>query len=126
MMLCNQCGHTVEEGCAFCPVCGTALNGQTQTDQSVPVQAAPAVTSAPAPKTNAMAVAGFICSFFTWFLCGIPGIVGLILSIVGLAQIKNRNEGGKGFAIAGIIIAPALFIAFIVILVFFGALSWIF
>ncbi len=52
-------------------------------------------------KTNALAIWGFILAIF------LP-LIGLILSIVALSQIKNRHEGGKGLAIAGIIIASTL------------------
>jgi len=52
-------------------------------------------------KTNALAIWGFILAIF------LP-LIGLILSIVALSQIKNRHEGGKGLAIAGIVIASIL------------------
>lgn len=53
----------------------------------------------PPQKTNGLALAGFITSL----VCCSP--VGLVLSIIGLSQInKNPQEGGKGLAIAGIII----------------------
>lgn len=51
-------------------------------------------------KYNGLAIAGFICSF----LVLLPG---LILSIVGLNQIKKQGGKGKGLAIAGIIISAA-------------------
>ena len=48
-----------------------------------------------------LAIAGFVVSFFGWF-----GIVGFILSLVALNQIKNSNgtKRGRGLAIAGAII----------------------
>ena len=49
-------------------------------------------------KTNVLAVVGLIFAFF------IP-LVGLICSIIGLSQAKNKSEKGKGLAIAGIIIS---------------------
>lgn len=45
-------------------------------------------------KTNALAVIGLITAFF------IP-LAGLVVSIIGLSQIKKRKEKGKGLAIAG-------------------------
>ncbi|MDQ6602301.1 MAG: DUF4190 domain-containing protein [Chloroflexota bacterium] len=50
-------------------------------------------------KTNGLAIAGFVLSFFI-------SLVGLILSIIALVQINGSNgrQKGKGFAIAGIII----------------------
>ena len=52
-----------------------------------------------AAKTNTMALVGFILSF----LCLPP--VALVLSIIGLSQINRTKEGGRGLAIAGIIIS---------------------
>lgn len=52
-------------------------------------------------KTNALAIWGFILAIF------LP-LIGLILSIVAMSQIKKRNEGGKGLAIAGIVIGSIL------------------
>lgn len=51
-------------------------------------------------KYNGLAIAGFICSFLV-------SLLGLILSIVGLNQIKKQGGKGKGLAIAGIIISAA-------------------
>lgn len=52
-------------------------------------------------KTNTLSIVGFILAFF------IP-LVGLILSIVSLPQISKKKEGGKGLAIAGIVISVIL------------------
>jgi hypothetical protein len=62
-------------------------------------------------KTNTLALVGFLVSIS----CCSP--VGLILSIIGLNQIdKNQNEGGRGLAIAGIVISTiGVFIGFIYI-----------
>ena len=51
-------------------------------------------------KYNSLAIAGFVCSFLV-------SIVGLILSIIGLNQIKKQGGKGRGLAIAGIIISAA-------------------
>ena len=59
--------------------------------------------------TNGMAVAGFVLGLFSWVCCCAgPMISGLALvfSIIGLIQIsQNPMQGGKGLAIAGIILA---------------------
>jgi hypothetical protein len=49
-------------------------------------------------KTNTLAIIAFIASFFI-------SIVGLILGIVALHEIKKSGEKGKGFAVAAIIIS---------------------
>lgn len=53
---------------------------------------------AEAPKTNAMAIVSLVTSFFFQ-------LIGLITGIVALSQIKKSGEGGKGLAVAGIIIS---------------------
>ncbi len=52
-----------------------------------------------AQRTNSLAIISFVASFFLAFL-------GTILGFISLTQIKNSNgtEGGRGFAIAAIII----------------------
>ena len=55
-------------------------------------------------SSNGLAIAGFvvsICSFFINF-GGIVGLIGTILSAVGLSKVKSTGKG-KGFAIAGLI-----------------------
>jgi hypothetical protein len=65
------------------------------------------------PKTNGLAVAALICAFF------IP-IIGLILGIVALVQIKKSHEGGKGLAIASIVVSVT--ITLLVTLAVFGSI----
>ncbi len=69
------------------------------------------------PKTSGLAIAGLICSIAGLFFCGVPSIVGLVLSIVGRSQIKKSNGmlKGLGLATAGIIVgivAIVLYVAF--------------
>ena len=49
-------------------------------------------------ESNGWGTAGFVVSIAGLFLCGIPSIIGLFLSLIGLG--KNP----KGFAIAGVVI----------------------
>ncbi|KAA8819904.1 hypothetical protein CSQ85_04270 [Bifidobacterium rousetti] len=74
-----------------------------------PVPGAPGVPYPPQPngqqpyypragKWNVCAIIGFILAFLF-------SLIGLILSIVGLNQIKRTHEKGRGLAIAGIIIS---------------------
>ena len=59
------------------------------------------------PKTCGMAIASLVLGILGAITCGITAIVGLILGIVSLGQIK-RSVGqlsGRGLAIAGIIVS---------------------
>ena len=67
---------------------------------------------APSANYNGLSIAGFSLScaaiISNILLFGLPGIVGLILSIVGLCQCNKRSEKGRGLAIAGIVIGAVM------------------
>lgn len=48
-------------------------------------------------KINGLAITSLVCSFFC-------GLLGIILGIIAIGQINKSNEGGKGLAIAGIVV----------------------
>lgn len=62
-----------------------------------------------ARRTNGLAVAGFIVGlvsvFLPLFFGLIGGIVGLVLSIVGVVKHNALTQSGKGLGIAGIILS---------------------
>lgn len=130
-MYCTKCGNKNDDNSSFCGICGAPLvnvnqnnssysntNMNNQYNQNVnpyynqsqngywnPVQ------NNSVSKLNAMALAGFIVSFFF-------GLVGLILSIIGFHQTRVRGERGKGFAIAGIVLGCLSVISTIWIIIF--------
>lgn len=137
-MFCQYCGKQIEDGASFCPYCGKKLNEASAPapegekdeffkDVPPPVQPQQAASqqsynaqSPAAAKTNTLAVVGFILSFFF-------ALPGLICSIMGLKQCNQTGEGGKGLAIAGIVIsAVSMFIGFIVGIIWGSAIfSWL-
>lgn len=64
---------------------------------AAPAYAAPAAPVYTAPRTNTLAIVALIVSFFF-------SIVGVILGHIALSQIKKTHEGGRGLAIAALII----------------------
>ena len=64
-------------------------------------------------EEKSLSIAGFVCSLCGFITCGITSVIGLILSIVGLAK-NNKN----GFAIAGIILSS-------IPLLYFSCAVWI-
>jgi hypothetical protein len=62
----------------------------------------------PAPKTNGLAIASLVCSFFFW-LYGLGAILAIIFGFIARAQIKKsgNTQQGRGLALAGIIIGIA-------------------
>jgi hypothetical protein len=53
--------------------------------------------------TNGMAIASLVCSLFGW-VCIIGGVLGIIFGFMALGQIRQSGQGGRGMAIAGIVI----------------------
>lgn len=77
-----------------------------------PVPAQQITAGRPRPKTNGFATAGLVCGILSvTFLCCLGGIpfnaLGLIFSIVGLAQTGSQQQiyKGRGMAIAGLILS---------------------
>ncbi len=120
-MFCPHCGKQVNETDIFCASCGANLNGNpfesqfTQQKESDnppynPPQCAPYETQSnpnTSTSTNAIAIVGFVLSFFC-------AIAGLVCSIIGLQKSKEAGGTGKGLAIAGIVIsAVSMFCTFI-------------
>ncbi len=58
----------------------------------------------PKTKWNKLSITGFIFSIVSIFGLGLAGLIGFILGIVSLTQIKHSKEKGRGLAIAAIII----------------------
>jgi len=88
---------------------------------------------APAPPqgapTNGMAIAALILAILAILMCAIPlinvasivgGVVALVLGILGLRKAKSGAAGGKGLALASVIIAPIAIIVAIIVNVVVG------
>lgn len=84
----------------------------------------------PTVKINGLAIAGFVVSLSSLLinLFGIVGVVGTILSSIGLAKLKKNNEKGFGLALTGIIVgAFSIIYGIYQTILFFSALAtWTF
>lgn len=69
------------------------------------------------PGTNRMAIGSLIASF-TGLLCCVGGIVGIILGIIALDQIKRTRQDGYGMAVAGIVVGIATLIIALIVGIF--------
>ena len=56
----------------------------------------------PVTSTNGLAIASLVLGILWLFWVG--SLVGLILGLVALKQIKSRNQRGRGIAIAGVVL----------------------
>jgi hypothetical protein len=72
----------------------------------------------PVTRTNGLAIASLVVGILWLFWLG--SLAGLVLGLVALKQIKGRNQGGRGIAIAGVVLS-VLGLAGFVIAVIVGA-----
>jgi hypothetical protein len=79
--------------------------------------AAPAYAPAPAAgRTNVLAIVALILGI-------VVPIGGIICGPIALGQIKRTGEGGRGLAIAGIIIGAVLILLYIILIIVSVALA---
>ena len=119
-MFCSKCGAVIEEGTAFCAVCGTKVGGP-----AVTVTGAPAgTTSGKAPSSGApkgLGIASMICGILALvgkffggiveFFLPIPitmfifplSLAGIITGIISNVLAKKRNQKLNGMTTAGLI-----------------------
>jgi hypothetical protein len=98
-----------------------ARSGQPKTPLTMPTGAIVAdAMPIPTRPTNGLAIASLVCSMIPFAL--LTQIAGLTLGIIALVKIKKSKGavGGKGFAIAGIIISSLIlvFIGGVIVLIF--------
>ena len=86
-MFCPHCGAQVSDEAYVCPNCGFLVDGIKGKSQ----------------QKNVIAIAGFICSFFS-------PLLGWIFGGIGLSRADKRNVKGWGWSVAAIIIATITFI----------------
>lgn len=101
-MYCSKCGKEIADEAYMCPHCGTMVRDLPKEvaagDGAYYDNGRYANRAGGYRKTNAMAIAGFVCSFLF-------ALLGLIFSIIGMKQCRERNEDGYGLAKAGMIIS---------------------
>ncbi len=73
-----------------------------------------------AAKTNALAIVSLVLGIVWFFWIG--SLVGLILGLIALRQIRERDEGGRGIAIAGIVLG-AVGVAILALLIILAAIG---
>jgi len=73
---------------------------------------------------TASMVLGIIGLVFGWCMCGIPSLIAIILGHMGIAQTRDNRLGGRGMAVAGLVMGYVLIIPTIILtfLLFSGVL----
>lgn len=69
------------------------------------------------PPTNGFAIASLVLGIFIIFW-GIPSVLALVFGYIARKQIRERNEGGSGLAIAGIVLGWVGVAIWMIVLVF--------
>lgn len=116
-----------------------AQGGYPPPPAAAPYPSAPPAYGAPAPaygygypqarKTNTLAIVSMIASIvgFLWILPFIGSLAGAIMGHISLKQIAQSGEGGRGMALAGVIVGwvglGIVVIAGIAFLIFFFAVA---
>lgn len=77
----------------------------------------PAYPQYGASSTNGLAIGALIASIAGWFTCGIGTILAIVFGVVSLNQIKRTGQGGRGMAIAGLVISGISLALFVVALI---------
>ena len=106
-MFCKNCGKELDDNAVICPNCGVPTDKlYAQQPLSEP------------KKINGIGIAGFVVGLLGLlggnYLFLIPGIIGLILSIVGVVHMKKCNSA-NGLAVAGLIVGIVSFIFWLLI-----------
>jgi Domain of unknown function (DUF4190) len=111
------------------PPAGPAAASSPPPSEPTPPPAPPAYGHQPGgygyqstPKTNGLAIASLVLGIAQIFLCIIGGILALVFGYIARRQIDESGgtQGGRGMAIAGIIlgwIGIGLGIAYIVVII---------
>src|SRR5262245_9263788 len=103
---CAVCGFVSASSAGSCRNCGATLSGQHGYRNSA------RTSGAASQLKKGLAIASLvigIISFLTFGFGGIGAVVGIVLAIIALSRV-NRNPwqfGGKGMAIAGLVLSIA-------------------
>ena len=93
-MQCKKCGKELNENAITCPICGTPVVEKENIEEKLNN----ITNSSKENENNGIALAGLLFSIFF-------GIIGLIISIIGLIKSKKVNNDGRTLAIIGRIIS---------------------
>ena len=103
-VFCRACGKQINPNVEYCPNCGEAT-GVGEKNSGEYYSRTPQYGTYNEEKNNGLCLSGMIvsiCSFFLDFF-GLVAVTGIVLSSVGLSQVKGKPGKNRGYAIAGII-----------------------
>lgn len=120
MKTCPRCAATVQDNVSFCPTCGTGIGSLPSfSPGTAPVSSLPYGT---AQQTSGKAVGSLVCGILSVIILPLfASIPAVILGHISLSEIRKSagRLGGKGMAIAGLVMGyfSVAFIPFILIII---------
>lgn len=119
-MYCWKCGREISETAEFCPYCGTAQRIHAQ----APGMSGGRNNVKAEPDYYTLSIVGFAlsCISVACSMGGLMPVAGLVVSVIALVKINKTLCGGKGFAIAGIVIGGLVLL--VSALIFFSVLRF--
>ncbi len=117
MKQCKRCGNKSDEDARYCETCGAVFD-------SLPNGAAEQQNTQTAPngKLNLFCLFGFLAVFAMRLVTGfVSGALAIVLSAIGLHQIKTSGERGKGLGIAGLVIGICEIVLVVFVLIVWGS-----
>ena len=110
MKHCKHCGAQLADDDNYCYFCGASLEEETEQvkadyidERYQEYKNSERYQNYMERRPNTIAIIGFVFAF-------VSPIIGLVLSIIGLNRARMDHGNGRGYAIAGIIVAIMNFI----------------
>ncbi len=129
MIICKNCGASINENEKFCSSCGHkveegAFSTQTLNNEQPNMEAESMNYNQniyqPQP-TSGMAVAslvlGIVGIFLSWITFLIPSILGIVFGAVAIKQCNERGLNGRGMAIGGLVCSIIIVAIFVIMLI---------
>ncbi len=122
-MYCYNCGKELENETTICPECGATQPAQEKESTADPYNYEPLNKNNPEiDQYNILCVIGMVisCISLVFRLHGLTAVAGIIVSVLGLLDYPKKNEKGRGFAIAGIVIGAISLVFSLILLLVVG------
>lgn len=131
-MYCKNCGSQINDNDNVCGYCGTPVhtqNGFSNNQQQNNTASGQQVYGAPQPSnmdggSTGFAIASMILGIVAiLMMCCVPSfwlktIVAVLGLVFGIISLQNKNNAGRGMAIAGIICSGIAMVVYVIGLVF--------